>query len=193
MPSTRPTSACVRPAQRLLRLAWMAALVGGITALGSTRIRSQDLVETVEFDTFFSDEPAWIFGIRPAIGYDHEEEWFPQIGVVLGHVSWEHLYFGGHLGFRLTTPVHLRTGLRSGVFFRSSNASFGTGVSMGFVAIPDRHLFGLVPTWGFEGRLRLKGNHYMTLFVEADLLFDSFGFEETDAILSGGLGWSMTF
>lgn len=175
----------------LPRLAVFVALIASVTP--TRPAASQELQQTVEAETFFFDEPAWVLAFRPALGYSPDNGFFPQMAVGLGYDFPNHFYVGGNLATRFTYPGFVRLEARVGVFYRDADFAFGTGVSPGIMYIPYPRQFGFLLTWGLDARYRITQNHYLTLFGELDLLFDKLGFRSNTWQVSGGLGWTILF
>ena len=154
---------------------------------------AQDLRETVDSWSFFDDEPGWLLGLRPAVGYDPDWGAFPQLGVRVAYEFADHILLGGDLVGRFTFPYHIRFGPRLGVFYRGADVAFGTGTTPGLMGIFETGEFGAVLTWGIEGRVRLDRHNFLALYVEVDLLYQILGFRRTRWFVSGGLGWTHTF
>lgn len=156
---------------------------------------AQDLKVSVDRETFFEDDPAWILSVRGAIGGDmsSRKEVYPILGLVVGYAFGNHFYLGGNTAVRLTRPNHFRFNFQLGVFFRALLLDFVTGVSLGVLTMPAEREVGGVATWGLELRYRVSKHHFLLCYAEADMLFKVLGFRQNRALLSAGLGWSFAF
>lgn len=177
------------------RLGWLVAVTAVLWAppLLGQDLEPDRMTFSVDRETFFDDDPAWILGLRPALGWGNPGETFPQLGLVVGKAYANHAYLGGYLATRLTSPEHLRAGLRTGAFFRRLRFSVASGTSLGVLGVPRRAEVGVVATWWAEAQYKLSTRHFLTAFAEVDMLYKPLGFHETRTMPSVGLGWSVTF
>jgi len=175
--------------KRLTPLLTAIAIVASSARWGS----AQELHHTIDPDVFFEDEPVWIVGLRPALGYDPVLGMYPQIGLDFGHAFGDHLYLGLNTAAQLDVQKYMRAGLRVGAFFGDTDITFGTGVSPGVGGFLLTGEWGPVLTWGVESRLRLDHDDFITAYFEVDLHFEALGFWDDRSLMSGGIGWSHAF
>ena len=173
------------------QLASVVAL--SLCLFSASRSSAQELRQSIDPVTFFDSEPAWVLMIQAGLGYDGRAALFPLLGVRLGYRFSDHTYLGLGVSGRATEPFHIRVAPRLGVMFEGSQLAFGIGTSLGMLFSTRPRELGLDVVWAMEGRYRLNDTHFLSLFVEADLLFEQLGFVETRVITACGLGWSVQF
>ena len=172
-----------------------ALLLAPALLVGATAHANGDgeLRYSVDRHTFFDAEPAWLVGVRPAVGWAGNGDAFSQLSLMVGKVQARHFYVGGYLGGRLTDDTQLRAGMRSGIFIRGHLLNIGTGTSLGALVIPRTGEVGPISTWWAEARVRLSHRNFLTAYTEVDLLYRQLGFRKTQALPSVGVGWTFLF
>ncbi len=175
------------------RLVCSIVLVGTASLWSAPAHADGELRFSVDRHTFFDAEPAWLVGVRPAVGWTPGGDAFSQLSLMVGKVHKRHVYLGGYVGARTNGETHLRAGMRSGVFVRGHRINVGTGTSLGVLVVPRSSEVGPIATWWAEARVRLSYRNFLTVYTEVDLLYRKLGFRQTRAVPSMGVGWTFLF
>ncbi|MCA9562967.1 MAG: hypothetical protein KC561_05735 [Myxococcales bacterium] len=171
----------------------LAAFLLILLCLWASRAAAEDLRETVDADTFFLAEPAWILGLQQGVGYD-SESWFPEEQLSIGYQFASHYLVSMLVGLRPSGREHLQLALKIYVaFLGGEHFSFGMGVTPGVMWRFQPLEFGFCPTWGLSGRYTFDRHHSLTLGFDIDLLFRDLGFRETTQFYTLSLGWLYRF
>jgi len=162
---------------------------GGAQVPGAMGSPDEPMRYTVQSETFFDDDPGWLIGLRPGLGFRGGDA-FANLGLTFGRLTGQHALVGGQLKGRLDAHGEIHLAARTGLLFRRLRVQLSTGTNLGVLYETRTGDLGLLPTWWLDVRLRVRGRHYLTAFCDIDMRWQTLGFRKDEVIPTTGIGWS---
>ncbi len=184
------------PHQRILLA--LVALLGAWSAPATAQLGGSPLLPdapmrvTVDGTTFFDNDPGWLLGVRPGVGFSADGT-FANLGLAFGKVSARHLYIGGVVSARVDAAPWIRVGLRTGMLYRRRWLDLAMGTNLGLLYDLRSARAGVVPQLWTELRVRVSHRNFLTVFGELDARHTYLGFDHNETIGTVGVGWSVLF